>query len=131
MIKLNDLKQGNIISVKYDDIVREGVVTNVSHEMGQAQVDNGIQEFWYDTTELIPILLDEAQLLNLGFTAEPFENGTKYKKDSFRLVTPEKGNFRDVHMWWREDRRHFSVPLYVHQLQNLYADMSKAHLEKV
>jgi hypothetical protein len=54
----------------------------------------------------------------------------KYKKDSFRLVTPKKGDFSHVEMWWREDKRHFNTPLGVHQLQNLHLDMTKVHLEK-
>jgi hypothetical protein len=33
-------------------------------------------------------------------------------------------------MWWREDRRHFSFPLGVHELQNLHLDMTKVPLEK-
>jgi hypothetical protein len=32
-------------------------------------------------------------------------------------------------MWYREDRRHFNVPLSVHELQNLHLDMTKVHLE--
>ena len=61
---------------------------------------------------------------------EEFENGMKYKKDSFRLVTPRKDDFSNIDMWWREDRRHFSFPLGVHQLQNLHLDMTKVPLEK-
>jgi hypothetical protein len=76
------------------------------------------------------IPLDEIQLMRLGFTREEAEGGVKYKKDSFRLVTPVKGDFSNIEMWWREDRRHFSFPIGVHQLQNLHLDMTKVPLEK-
>ena len=130
MLKLGDLKQGDILSVNDDGVEREGVVVRVSHEDHQVLVDNGIQEFWYTLDEVKPIPLDESQLMALGFTKEEFEGGMKYKKDSFRLVTPRKDDFSNIDMWWREDRRHFSFPLGVHQLQNLHLDMTKVPLEK-
>lgn len=130
MLKLGDLKQGDVLSVNDDGVEREGVVVRVSHEDHQVLVDNGIQEFWYTLEEVKPIPLDESQLMALGFTKEEFESGMKYKKDSFRLVTPRKNDFSNIDMWWREDRRHFSFPLGVHQLQNLHLDMTKVPLEK-
>lgn len=131
MIKLTDLKQGDIIAVNDDGIQREGSVVRVSHEDHQALVDNGVQEFWYSIEDMQPIPLDENQLLKLGFTKEMLpEGGAKYKKDSFRLVTPREGNFSNLEMWWREDKRHFSFPLYVHDLQNLHLDMTKVYLER-
>jgi hypothetical protein len=93
-------------------------------------VDNGVQEFWYGPDDIAPIPLDEAQLIRLGFEKEEADGAVKYKKDSFRLVTPIKGDFSNLEMWWREDRRHFSFPLGVHELQNLHLDMTKVHLEK-
>ena len=62
----------------------------------------------------------KASYLKLGFAKEESDGSVKYKKDSFRLVTPKKGDFSNIEMWWREDRRHFSFPLAVHELQNLY-----------
>ncbi|MET0394889.1 MAG: hypothetical protein ABW019_17225 [Chitinophagaceae bacterium] len=128
-LKLNDLKPGDIIAVNDEGVEREGTVVRVSHEDHKALVDNGVQEFWYTIGEMHPILLDETQLLRFGFTREEYSNGVKYKKDSFRLVTPQPGDFSNIEMWWREDRRHFSFPLNVHQLQNLHLDMTKVPLE--
>lgn len=129
-LKLNDLKPGDLIAVNDEGVEREGVVVKVSHEDHKALVNNGIQDFWYTVDEMTPIPLDETQLLRLGFTREELNGGVKYKKDSFRLVTPQKDNFSNIEMWWREDRRHFSFPLNVHQLQNLHLDMTKVPLEK-
>jgi hypothetical protein len=129
-LKLGELKQGDIIALNDDGIEREGTVVRVSHENHQALVNNGVQEFWYDMDEMHPIPLDENQLDLLGFTKEAVDGGMKYKKDSFRLVTPVKNDFSHVDMWWREDRRHFNVQLGVHQLQNLHLDMTKVPLER-
>ena len=112
-----------------EGIMREGTVVDISHEENQALVNNGIQEFWFSPAEMSAIPLDEAQLLRLGFEKEELEGGVKYKKGAFRLVTPKKGDFSNIEMWYREDRRHFSVPLAVHELQNLHLDMSKSYLE--
>lgn len=129
-LKLGELKAGDIIAVNDDGIEREGTVVRISHDDHQALVDNGIQEFWYSMDEMHSIPLDETQLLKLGFTREDLNGGVKYKKDSFRLFTPRKDDFSNIEMWWREDRRHFSFPLGVHQLQNLHLDMTKVPLEK-
>lgn len=129
MLKLGDLKQGDIISINDEGIKREGTVVRISNEEHKALVDNGVQEFWYSPEQLEALPLNEEQLLRLGFTKEDIGGSVKYKKDSFRLVTPKKGDFSNVEMWWREDRRHFSFPLGVHELQNLHLSMTKVHLE--
>jgi len=128
MLKLNDLKPGDVISINDEGIQREGIVVRVSHEDHQALVNNGIQDFWYSPQEMKAIPLDEHQLSRLGFTHEMVDGGVKYKKDSFRLVTPKAGDFSNIDMWWREDRRHFSFPLGVHELQNLHLSMTKIPL---
>lgn len=130
MLKIGELKQGDIIQVNDDGVMREGTVVGVSHEENQALVDNGIQEFWYSPEDMKPIPVDESHLKQLGFTKEEVNGAVKYKKDSFRLVIPKEGDFSHIEMWWREDRRHFNFPIGVHQLQNLHHDMTKVHLEK-
>ena len=130
MLKIGHLKEGAIITVVDEGMVRDGVVVKVSQEENQALVNNGVQEFWYTPEEMNSVPLDEEQLMKLGFAREEAEGSVKYKKDSFRLVTPQKGDFSNIEMWWREDRRHFSFPLGVHELQNLHYDMTKVHLDK-
>lgn len=130
MLKITHLKAGDIIQVNDEGILREGVVVKTNAEEHQALVDNGIQEFWYSPEDMTAIPLDESQLMKFGFTKEEADGMVKYKKDSFRLVTPKKGDFSNVEMWWREDRRHFSFPLGVHELQNLHHDMTKIPLDR-
>lgn len=130
MLKIGNLKAGDIITVDDGGVMREGIVVSVSHEEHQALVDNGVQEFWYNPEEMYAIPLDENQLMKFGFSKEETDGTMKYKKDSFRLVTPQKGDFSNIEMWWREDRRHFSIPLGVHELQNLHYDMTKIPLDR-
>ena len=130
MLKIGELKSGDIINVNYEGAEREGRVVSISHEEHQALVDNGVQEFWYGQEDMKAIPLDENQLSQLGFTKEESNGSVKYKKDSFRLVLPQHGDFSHIEMWWREDRRHFNTPIGVHQLQNLHLDMTKVPLEK-
>ena len=101
MLKIGNLKAGDIITVNDEGVMREGTVVSVSHEENQALVDNGVQEFWYSPEEMTSLPLDESQLMGLGFTKEEMDGAMKYKKDSFRLVTPKKGDFSNVEMWWR------------------------------
>lgn len=129
MLKIGDLKQGGVIAINDEGVMRYGTIVKISHEENQALVDNGVQEFWYRPDEMFPVPLDEDLLMKLGFTKEDAEDGVKYKKDSFRLVTPRKGDFSHVDMWYREDRRHFNFPLGVHELQNLHLNMTKVHLD--
>lgn len=130
MLKIGHLKSGDLVQINDEGISRVGTIVKINREENQALVDNGVQEFWYSPEEMTAVPLDEGQLLGLGFTKEETDGSVKYKKDSFRLVTPKKDDFSNIEMWWREDRRHFSFPLAVHELQNLYYDMTKMHLEK-
>jgi hypothetical protein len=129
MLKIGELKQGDIVKVIDEGVERSGTVVRVSQEEHQALVDNGVQEFWYDQSAMFPVPLDEAHLLKLGFEKEEIEGAVKYKKGAFRLVTPRKGDFSNIEMWYREDRRHFAFPLGVHELQNLHLSMTKVPLE--
>ncbi|MBS1921579.1 MAG: hypothetical protein JST17_15135 [Bacteroidetes bacterium] len=129
MLKIGELKQGDVIMVNDDGVMREGTISKVSHDDNQAYVDNGIQEFWYEPGEMFPLPLDENQLMKLGFEKQEIDGSVKYMKGAFRLLTPKKGDFSNVEMWYREDRRHFNVPLSVHELQNLHLGMTKVPLE--
>lgn len=129
MLKIGHLKSGDLVMVNDEGVVREGTVVEISHEENQALVNNGVQDFWYSPAEMTAVPLDDNQLTRLGFTSEDMDGGVKYKRDSFRLITPVKGDFSHVEMWWREDRRQFNHPLQVHELQNLYLDMTKVHLD--
>lgn len=131
MVKITDLKPGAIVNILEEGIEREGVVTNVSREENMACVDNGIQEFWYSPDQIVPVPMTEDRLIHtLGFEKEETPEGVKFKKGPFRMLVHDPGNYTNLDIWYREDRRHFNHPLYLHELQNHHLDMTKVNLEK-
>lgn len=132
MIKISELKPGDAVTVLDESVERAGVVTEVSKEENQAKIDNGIQEFWYNPANIVPLPLTEERLINLlGFEKEETEEGIKYKKGAFRLLVKDPGNYTNLELWYREDHRHFTHPLYIHELQNHHLQMTKVQLEPV
>ncbi len=128
-MKLSELKTGDWILLNDNGVEREGTVLRVSNEDNKVCVDNGIQEFWYELEYIKPLPLNEQQLINLGFEKLGVENGVKYGKGAFRVHVPSETDFSKVEAWYREDRRFFDHPMYVHQLQNIHLDMTKVQLE--
>ena len=132
MIKISDLKAGDVVRILDEGVERDGIVTDVDREENQAEIDNGIQEFWYNPEQIIPVPMSEERLINvLGFEKEEIPEGVKFKKGAFRIVVKDPGNYADIDLWYREDHRHFKQSLYLHELQNLHLDMTKVHLERV
>ena len=130
MIRFNELKAGDIVMAEYEGQRREGIVKNINREEKEINVETEVQEFWYTPEHLFAIPLSDEQLTNLGFTKEENGNGVKYMKDSFRLVTNRKGDFSNIEIWWREDRRVLNHAISVHELQNHYYQMTKVELNK-
>jgi hypothetical protein len=130
MVKITDLKPGDVVKVIDEEIERDGIVEEISREENMACINNGVQEFWYTPEEIIPVPLTEKQLLMLGFEREDTEDGVKYLRGPFRVLVHDPGNYTNLEIWYREDRRHFDHPLYVHELQNHYLQMTKVPLEK-
>ena len=129
MIKFNDLKPGDLVMAEFEGDRVEGVVKAVNKEDKEVCVETPIQEFWFTPEHLYAIPLNEGQLLKLGFVKHLNDDGSvKYLKGSFRVLTPEPGNFSNFEMWWREDRRHITTPIFVHELQNHYYSMTKVEL---
>jgi hypothetical protein len=92
-------------------------------------VDTGAQEFWYETEQLSPLPLDEAQLMAFKFHKQKNDDGTvKYLKGAFRIQLPSEGDFSAFEVWYRDERRHIMHPISVHNLQNHFYEMTKVHL---
>lgn len=131
MIKFSDIKIGDYVLAEYEGKMWEGEVVRLNGDEKQVCVQTDVQEFWFSTDHLHPLPLNEEALLNLSFVKQPNEDGSvKFMKGSFRLVTPQAGDFSKIEMWYREDRRHHPDVHYVHQLQNHYLDMTKIHLTR-
>jgi hypothetical protein len=130
MVKITELKEGDIVQILDAGIERVGTVVEITREDNMACINNGVQDFWYPPEEIVPVPLTEHQLLNtLGFEKEEAADGIKYKKGPFRVVVHDPGNYTNLDIWYREDRRHFNHPIYVHELQNLHMQMTKVPLE--
>ena len=130
MVKISELKQGDIVKVLDAGEERLGVVTDTSWEENMACINNGVQEFWFGPADIVPVPLTEEQLINtLGFEKEETAEGIKFKKGAFRVVVHDPGNYTNLEVWYREDRRHFTHPIYVHELQNHHYQMTKVPLD--
>ena len=129
MIKISDIKVGDIVAAEYEGQMKRGVVTDINHEDKEVCVETDVQDFWYEPDHLYPIALNEEQLLNLGFMKADNENGSvKYMKGAFRVLVPRKGDFSNIEIWWREDHRYLTHSISVHELQNHYLQMTKVGL---
>lgn len=130
MIRLNELKPGDLVLAEYEGQKREGVVTDVAREDKEAYVETDVQPFWYAPEHLYPIPLSDQQLMSFGFTKMSDGTGVKYMKDSFRLHIDRPDDFSSMEIWWREDRREIRQPISVHELQNHYYQMTKIELNR-
>lgn len=129
MIKLSDIKTGDVVLAEYEGQQREGIVTDINREDKEVCVETGVQAFWYSPDRLYPIPLSEEQLLKLGFEKQENQDGpVKYMKGPFRVLISKKDDFSNLEIWYREDRRYLNHPIYVHELQNHYLQMTKVEL---
>lgn len=131
MIKFNEIKTGDYLIADNDGDQRLGEVTNLNHNEKQVCVDTGVQEFWFEIGQLSPIALDETQLTRLKFSKESNADGTvKYKKGAFRMLLAKPDDFSAFEIWYRDEHRHVMHPIYLHQLQNHFYEMTKMHLNE-
>lgn len=130
MLKISELKEGDLVMAEYDGQWNEGAVTNVDRIDVKAEIATAAtQEFWYDLKHIRPILLDESYMFKLGFQKQDNEDGSiKYWKGAFRVLLHEPGNFSNFEMWYREDQRHIAHAIYVHEFQNDFLQMTKVPL---
>ena len=130
MVKINELKEGDLVMAEYDGQWKEGEILQVDKLDAKACITTAPeQEFWFDEKHIKPILLDESYLFKLGFQKHANDDGSvKYLKGAFRVLIHQPGSFSNFEMWYREDKRHISSAINVHEFQNKYLDMTKIHL---
>jgi hypothetical protein len=117
MIQFHELRMGDLVLVEYNGQRMEGEVIGLNGDEKQVDVQTTAQDFWYSPKDLDGIAVDEGQLLQFGFERQNMPDG-KIKYIS---------NFE---MWYREDRRHITRELAVHELQNHYHQMTKVDLAR-
>lgn len=132
MIRLSEVKKGDIVNARFEDVTNTGEVVQVDREEKKALVAHGDQEFWYDIDDLTPVPFNVANLEKLGFfpTADPVikGSGTAYVRGPFIIQFPEEENTQKIHLIYRDEHRNLNGSLYLHQLQNHYQAMTNMHL---
>jgi hypothetical protein len=129
MIKFSDLKQGDYVLATNDGQSWRGEVKDFNNDEKQICINNGTQDFWFKSENLFPIILDDTSLLKLNFKKVVNEDGTvKYMKDAFRILIPKAEDFSRFEIWYRDEKRQIMEPIFLHQLQNHYLDMTKVYL---
>ncbi len=129
MIKFLELKTGNYLLADNDGDNRRGEVTDLNGNEKQVCVDNGAQEFWYETNQLTPIEITDEELSGLKFHKEVNGDGSaKYLKGAFRMLLPKDGDFSRMEIWYRDEKRHIMHTIPLHTLQNHFYEMTKVHL---
>lgn len=129
MIQFHEIKKGDYLMADNDGDIKRGEVTDLNGNEKQVCVDTGAQEFWYETSQLSAIALDDEQLENLKFHKQQNEDGTvKYMKGAFRMMLPAAGDFSKFEIWYRDEHRKIINPIALHQLQNHFYEMTKVHL---
>jgi hypothetical protein len=131
MIKMQELKIGDYVLADYEGENWEGVVKDLNFEDKEVCLETDVQEFWFKPEVLSPIPLNDEQLMKLNFVKQENEDGSvKYGKGPFRIFLPDKNNFSSMEIWYREDRRHLTHAISVHELQNHYHQMTKVELTR-
>lgn len=129
MIKFGELRPGNYVMAQADGVLSRGEVTDFNNDEKEIGVDNGVQKFYYSSESLQPIPVDESELLKMNFQKQENADGSvKYMKGAFRIQIPRKDDFSHFEIWYRDEKRHILNPIYLHNLQNHYQDMTKVIL---
>jgi len=71
MIKLSEIKTGDIVNARFEDVINTGEVTEIDGAEKKILVAHGDQEFWYSVDDLSPIPLTVNTLETLGFMLSP------------------------------------------------------------
>ena len=130
MIKFSNVKVGDYVLVNNEGDVRRGQVKKLKHGENQVCVDNGVQEFWYETNQLEPLPISDAELKHLKFSSEEIDAGKiKYSKGAFRMVAPSANDFSSLELWYRDEKRHITTPITLNELQNHFYALTKVHLD--
>ncbi|WP_152269855.1 hypothetical protein [Agriterribacter humi] len=131
MIKLSEIKNGDIVNARFEDLTNTGEVIQVDGAEKKVLVAHGDQQFWYDIDDLSPVPLTVNALETLGFTlsSDPAFNsyGVAYIRGPFIVRYPEKDK-NSMLLTYRDEHREINNEISVHQFQNHYQSMTNMHL---
>ena len=131
MIKLSEIKNGDIVNARFEDVTNTGEVIQVDGAEKKVLVTHGDQQFWYDIDELSPVPLTTNMLEKLGFTLSPDpafnSDGVAYIRGPFIVRYPEKDK-NSMLLTYRDEHREINNEISVHKFQNHYQSMTNIHL---
>lgn len=131
MIKLSEIKTGDIVNARFEDVINTGEVLDIDREERKVLVAHGDQQFWYSNDDLSAIPLTTHMLESLGFilSADPAlnEEGKTYVRGNF-IVRYLKKDSSMVLLAYRDEHREIKNDLSVHQFQNHFQVMTNMHL---
>jgi hypothetical protein len=129
MMRLTEVKAGDIVVADFEGQKRVGDVLEVSRGDKKALVAHGENEFWYNMTDLYAVPLDGEILTELGFAkVDNPTNGMSYERGPFTLqyVHTDVDVYNLLH--YRDETRHVHNMQYLHQLQHHYKAMTNHEL---
>jgi hypothetical protein len=131
MIRLSEIKKGDILNARFEDLVNTGEVLDIDREEKKVLVAHGDQEFWYSNDDLSAIPLTPAMLEALGFARSSDSaitgDGVAYVRGPFIVRYPENDR-NNMLLTYRDEHREVSNSIPVHLFQNHYQAMTNAHL---
>jgi hypothetical protein len=129
MLKLNELKSGDIVLADFEGQKRVGDVMEVSWGDRKARVAHDETEYWYDLNDIYAVPLDQGILAELGFTEnQGGGDGTVYQRGPFSVQFVQNGPDRHSLLHYRDETRHVHNLNYLHELQNHYKGMTNHEL---
>ena len=129
IMNIHDFTKGDLVLAEFDGDKKRGEVTDINVGHKQLRIHDGIREYWYGVEDIFPLELNDEELQNLKFHKLINEDGTvKYAKGAFRMLIPSEGDFSRMEIWYRDEARHITAPISLHELQNHFLSMTKVHL---
>ncbi len=133
MNHFKELKKGNLVLVRFNNKEVEGEVTDLMKVDKNIGVATSVQEYYFNVKDVFPIPLSDSQLHKFGFhrTIQPDGSVIYNNFETFQIHLSKENDFSTITLVYKEDIRINPAIHGIHQLQNLYADMTKMHLELV
>lgn len=126
-MKANELRIGNLVNygvniVPIKSIHTESVLKNEVRVY--VELNEKLQNYCLDITEIEPIPLTEERLLKFGFELDIEDDG--YQKGKYKVSVSDEGCLFFINIgYYPEEIAEFK---YVHQLQNLYFALTGGEL---
>ena len=130
MLKLTELKEGDIVMVDFEGQMRVGDIMEISFGDKKARVAHGENDFWYDFDHILAVPFDEPHLVELGFRKVEGVNrdGDLYERGPFSVQVVRNGQDRHYLLHYRDETRHIHDLKYLHQFQHHYKGMTNFEL---